>query len=64
MVIVAVAFPLASKVTELELSDQVGPPACAGWTAHPSIYPVGTGSSAIRTLTLERCCHFVLTTVW
>jgi hypothetical protein len=35
-VIVAVAFPLASNVTELELNEQVGAPVCAGCTSHAS----------------------------
>ena len=33
---VAVAFPLESKVTEFELSEQVGEPDCAGCTVQAS----------------------------
>src|SRR5437879_8476727 len=33
---VALAFPLESKVTEFELSEQVGEPACAGCTVQAS----------------------------
>ena len=36
IVTVAVAFPLESKVTEFELSEQVGEPDCAGCTAQVS----------------------------
>ena len=36
IVSVAVAFPLESKVTEFELSEQAGEPACAGCTLQAS----------------------------
>jgi len=36
IVSVAAAFPLESKVTEFELSEQVGEPACAGCTLQAS----------------------------
>ena len=36
IVSVAVAFPLESKVTEFELSEQAGEPACAGCTEQAS----------------------------
>ena len=34
IVSVAVALPLPSKVTEFELNEHVGDPACVGWTEH------------------------------
>jgi hypothetical protein len=49
MVIVAVAFPFASSVTELELSEQVGaPPNCVGCTEHARDTGYSNAFSSVR----------------
>lgn len=45
---VAVALPLESKVTEFELSEQVGEPACAGCTVQASDTGLSNAFSKIR----------------
>lgn len=48
IVSVAVAFPLESKVTEFELSEQVGEPACAGCTVQASDTGLSNAFSKVR----------------
>ena len=48
IVSVAVAFPLESKVTEFELSTQVGEPACAGCTLQASDTGLSNAFSKVK----------------
>jgi hypothetical protein len=48
IVTVAVAFPLESKVTEFELSEQVGEPDCAGCTVQASDTGLSNAFSRVK----------------
>ena len=48
IVTVAVAFPLESKVTEFELSEQVGEPDCAGCTEQASDTGLSNALSKVK----------------
>src|SRR6266853_31602 len=48
IVSVALAFPLESKVTEFELSEQVGEPACAGCTVQATDRGLSNAFSKVR----------------
>src|SRR6266699_3092466 len=48
IVSVAVAFPLESKVTEFELSEQAGEPACAGCTLQASDTGLSNAFSKVK----------------
>ena len=53
---VAEALPLASKVTEFELSKQVGAPACAGCTEQASETGLSNRLSKLREIVEMAVC--------
>src|SRR5882757_11035443 len=56
IVSVAVAFPLESKVTEFELSEQVGEPACAGCTEQVSETGLSNAFSSMSVIVEVELC--------
>ena len=59
IVSVAAAFPLESKVTEFELSEHVGEPACAGCTEQASETGLSNAFSSMSVIVdVELCPRF------
>ena len=56
IVSVAVAFPLESKVTEFELSEQLGEPACAGCTEQASETGLSNAFSSMSVIVEVELC--------
>ena len=57
IVSVALALPLESKVTEFELSEQAGEPACAGCTLQASDTGLSNAFSKVNvSVVVAECC--------